>query len=71
MAESYKTYMGSIALTAPDSMGFLAGSTLYAGFVNGFSDHADDPRLAQAAKPAIMPGHGRHPDQRAAIGRGF
>jgi hypothetical protein len=36
-AESYKTYMGSIALTAPDSMGFLAGSSLYAGIVNGFS----------------------------------
>jgi hypothetical protein len=39
-AESYKTYMGSVALTAPKSMGFLAGSTLYAGFVNGFSSHA-------------------------------
>ncbi|MGA2866408.1 MAG: outer membrane beta-barrel protein [Verrucomicrobiota bacterium] len=38
-AESYKTYMGSVALTAPDSMSFLAGSTLYAGFVSGFSDH--------------------------------
>ncbi len=37
-AESYKTYMGSIALTAPDSMGFLSGSTLYAGIVNGFAD---------------------------------
>ena len=37
-AESYKTYMGSIALTAPESMGFLAGSTLYAGLVNGFSN---------------------------------
>lgn len=36
-AESYKTYMASLALTAPDSMGFLAGSTLYAGLVNGFS----------------------------------
>lgn len=35
-AESYKTYMGSIALTAPSSMGFLEGSTLYAGIVNGF-----------------------------------
>ncbi len=34
-AESYKTYMGSIALTAPESMGFLSGSTLYAGIVNG------------------------------------
>jgi hypothetical protein len=37
-AESYKTYMGSIALTAPDSMGFLTGSTLYAGIVGGFLD---------------------------------
>jgi len=36
-AESYKTYMGSIAITAPDSMGFLAGSTLYGGVANGFS----------------------------------
>lgn len=36
-AESYKTYMASVALTAPESMGFLAGSTLYGGFVNGFS----------------------------------
>jgi hypothetical protein len=37
-AESYKTYMGSIAVTAPDSMGFLAGSTLYGGVVNGFNN---------------------------------
>lgn len=37
-AESYKTYMGSVALTAPDSLGFLAGSTLYGGIVNGFNN---------------------------------
>lgn len=37
MAESYKTYMGSIALTAPDSWGWAAGSTLYGGVVNGFN----------------------------------
>jgi hypothetical protein len=37
-AESYKAYMGSVALTAPDSWGFLSGSTLYAGAVNGFDD---------------------------------
>jgi hypothetical protein len=37
-AESYKTYMGSVALTAPDSMGFLTGSTLYAGIVNGYNN---------------------------------
>jgi len=34
-AESQKTYMGSLVLTAPESFGFLAGSTLYAGVVNG------------------------------------
>ncbi len=37
-AESYKTYMASIAVTAPDSMGALAGSTLYGGVVNGFNN---------------------------------
>jgi hypothetical protein len=45
-AESFKTYMASIALTAPDSMGFLKGSTLYFGVVNGFamsSGFADTP----------------------------
>ncbi len=34
-AESYKTYMGSIALTAPEDWGWIEGSTLYAGVVNG------------------------------------
>jgi len=34
-AESEKTYMGSFALTAPESMGFLEGATLYAGVVEG------------------------------------
>jgi hypothetical protein len=29
--------MGSIALTAPDSWGWAAGSSLYAGVVNGFN----------------------------------
>jgi len=42
-AESYKTYMGSVALTAPDTWGFLSGSTLYAGIVNGFDDVDVDP----------------------------
>jgi hypothetical protein len=36
-AESYKSYMASTALTAPEEWGFIAGSTLYAGFVNGFN----------------------------------
>jgi hypothetical protein len=37
MAESYKTYMASAALTAPDDWGFIAGSTLYFGIINGFN----------------------------------
>jgi hypothetical protein len=36
-AESEKTYMASITLTAPDSMGALAHSALYAGVVKGFN----------------------------------
>jgi hypothetical protein len=35
-AESYKSYMGSIVLTAPDSLGFLKGSTAYLSAMNGF-----------------------------------
>ncbi|HTL16301.1 MAG TPA: outer membrane beta-barrel protein [Patescibacteria group bacterium] len=36
--ESYKTYMASIAITAPESLGFASGSTLYGGVVNGFNN---------------------------------
>jgi len=35
-AESHKTYMASAAFTLPEETGFLAGSTVYAGFVEGF-----------------------------------
>jgi hypothetical protein len=38
--ESEKTWMGAITLTAPDDMGFLAGSALYLGVVDGFSTFA-------------------------------
>jgi hypothetical protein len=34
-AESAKTYMGSVVITAPDAFGPLAGSVLYAGVVDG------------------------------------
>ena len=36
-AESYKTYLGSATLTAPESMGFLSGSTLSGGIVHGYN----------------------------------
>ena len=34
--------MASLAVTAPENFGFLSGSTLYAGIVNGFSDSYGD-----------------------------
>jgi hypothetical protein len=39
-AESFKTYMASVALTAPNDWGFIAGSTLYAGIINGWGGGA-------------------------------
>ena len=42
--ETYKTYMASLALTAPDSWGFLAGSSAYAGFINGWNTAALAPQ---------------------------
>jgi hypothetical protein len=39
-AESYKTYMAAVSLTAPQDWGFLGGSTLSAGLVNGFNSAA-------------------------------
>ncbi len=40
--ESHKTYMGAVTLTAPESMGALAGSALYAGVVDGFGSSTED-----------------------------
>jgi hypothetical protein len=36
-AESFKTYMASIGLTAPSNWGWLSGSTLSAGIINGYN----------------------------------
>lgn len=38
-AESFKAYTSAFALTAPEDWGFLAGSTLYAGFLTGYSEN--------------------------------
>jgi hypothetical protein len=35
--QSEKTYMASVTVTIPDSWGFLAGSTFYAGAINGLN----------------------------------
>lgn len=39
--ESLKTYMGSVAFTAPDSWGVISGSSLYGGVVEGYSNGLD------------------------------
>jgi len=41
-AESQKAYMASAAITVPESAGFLAGSTIYAGVVEGFNGDPTD-----------------------------
>ena len=41
-AESHKTYMSSLAFTVPEDAGFLAGSTVYAGFIEGFGSATED-----------------------------
>jgi len=41
-AEQYKTWMASAALTAPDDWGWVGGSTLYAGVINGFDSTTVD-----------------------------
>jgi len=41
-AESYKTYMGAVAFSAPTDWGWIGGSTLSAGFVNGFNSAAGE-----------------------------
>jgi hypothetical protein len=41
-AESHKTYLGSVAITAPDGWGFLSGSVLTFGVIDGFAGAGDD-----------------------------
>ena len=50
-AESFKTYLGAVTLTAPESMGFLAGSTLSGGIINGY-----DAVTAQGIKTSFYVG---------------
>jgi hypothetical protein len=53
-AESHKAYMASIALTAPDSMGFMSGSSLYAGVVDGFAGDADQDTVSAYIGGSIL-----------------
>ncbi len=47
-AESYKTYMAAVALTAPEKWGWVGGSGLYAGVVNGYNAGAGTAPAATA-----------------------
>ncbi|MSU64216.1 MAG: hypothetical protein EXS31_17805 [Pedosphaera sp.] len=41
-SQTEKAYMGSISITVPDSVGFLKGSTFYAGAVDGLGGNTID-----------------------------
>jgi len=43
--ESYKSYMGSVSLTAPNSWGFLSGSTLYGAVIEGRSSNSSQDQV--------------------------
>lgn len=47
-AESYKSYVGAVTLTAPNDWGFVSGSSLYVGAENGWNNNLP---LSQAGVP--------------------
>lgn len=53
-AESYKAYMGAIAFTAPESFGFMQGSTLYVGVINGFNGNSNIPGSTRGADETLF-----------------
>jgi hypothetical protein len=57
-AESHKAYMASIAVTAPESMGFMAGSSFYAGVVEGFSGNDQDTASVYVGGNILTPVEG-------------
>ncbi len=48
-AESYKTYMAAVSLTAPESFGYAKGATLDAGVVNGANKAINGGTTAQTS----------------------
>lgn len=49
-AESFKTYMGMLTFTAPSEMGFLSGSTLSLGAINGYNGAFPQPGTGGAVR---------------------
>jgi len=58
VSESEKTYMGGVTLTAPESLGFLAGSTLQAGIINGLNGGFTDTTWLYAGATLNTPVEG-------------
>ena len=59
-SETYKSFMGSVALTAPDSWGFLAGSTVYGGAVCGYNSNVNNDAW-NATQSRMVPTYGQAP----------
>ncbi len=55
LAESQKVYMGAVVIKAPESTGWLAGSSLYAGAVNGDRVGPSDPTLLYVGASIATP----------------
>lgn len=53
--ESEKTYLASVTLTAPESMGFLSGASLYGGIVDGLAGGPHDTTLYYAGTTVPTP----------------
>ncbi len=53
--EAMKTYMGSVTLTAPESMGFLKGATLTGGVVDGRTTGGGSPDRTSIYVGASVP----------------
>jgi hypothetical protein len=65
--ESEKTYLASIALTAPDSLGFLSGASLYTGIVDGLGTGISSKDTTLVYSGATLP----TPLEGLAVGVGF
>lgn len=50
-AESYKSYVGAVTLTAPNDWGFISGSSLYVGAENGWNNNVPTPVVGSSGAP--------------------
>ncbi|MBI2948592.1 MAG: outer membrane beta-barrel protein [Verrucomicrobia bacterium] len=55
VAESEKTYLGTVTLTAPESFGFLSGASLYGAIVDGLAGGPQDTTTYYAGVTLPLP----------------